>query len=294
MHARRCRRTRDAAPSGCPRTAPAGTAGRSGCGSPSCPRATGRRSPDALLYLAGGPGGSAIADAAGVRQLFSAANEARDIVLLDQRGTGASNRLDCPLAEEAARHRRRSVRAYVRGLPCALRRRRPAVHDRARDGGRRRGRACARLRAGGRLRGLVRSHRRAYLLAQHPELVRTAILDGGTLLDVPIFELWARNGEHALRSILSRCATSPRCARAYPRVRSEVFEMMGPCGARPSGQRDHDPPGGGRRAMQSLHTNPLPAPRGSRGSPTAPPRATGIRSPSRWTRREPAAWPRGS
>ena len=30
-----------------------------------------------------------------------------------------------------------------------------------------------------------------YLLALHPELVRTVILDGGTLLDVPIFELWA-------------------------------------------------------------------------------------------------------
>jgi pimeloyl-ACP methyl ester carboxylesterase len=65
-----------------------------------------------------------------------------------------------------------------------------------------------------------------YLLAQHPELVRTAILDGGTLLDVPIFERWGPNGERALRSILSRCARSPRCARAFPRVRSEVFEMM--------------------------------------------------------------------
>ena len=27
-----------------------------------------------------------------------------------------------------------------------------------------------------------------YFIAQHPELVRTAILDGATLLDVPIFE----------------------------------------------------------------------------------------------------------
>jgi pimeloyl-ACP methyl ester carboxylesterase len=55
-------------------------------------------------------------------------------------------------------------------------------------------------------------------LAQHPELVRTVILDGATLLDVRIFELWGRNGQRALRSILERCADSRRCAARYPRV----------------------------------------------------------------------------
>jgi pimeloyl-ACP methyl ester carboxylesterase len=65
-----------------------------------------------------------------------------------------------------------------------------------------------------------------YFLAQHPELVRTAILDSGTALDVPIFELWGRNGERAVRKILARCAAAPRCARAYPRVRVELFEVM--------------------------------------------------------------------
>src|SRR6187401_896975 len=49
------------------------------------------------LRLAVVPGGSAIAGAVGVRQLFSATNETRDIVLVDQRGTGSSNRLDCPV-----------------------------------------------------------------------------------------------------------------------------------------------------------------------------------------------------
>jgi hypothetical protein len=38
------------------------------------------------------------------------------------------------------------------------------------------------------------------------------ILDGATLLDVPIFELYGRNGQRALRSILERCADSRRCA----------------------------------------------------------------------------------
>jgi pimeloyl-ACP methyl ester carboxylesterase len=65
-----------------------------------------------------------------------------------------------------------------------------------------------------------------YFLAQHPDLARTAILDGGTLLDVPLFELWGRNGHRAMQRILGRCAASGRCARAYPRVRRELFEVL--------------------------------------------------------------------
>jgi pimeloyl-ACP methyl ester carboxylesterase len=65
-----------------------------------------------------------------------------------------------------------------------------------------------------------------YLIAQHPGLVRSAILDGATLLDVSIFERWAPNSERALRAVLDRCARSRRCATAYPRVRQEVFEVI--------------------------------------------------------------------
>ena len=190
------------------------------------PARNGTSSPDALLYLAGGPGGSAIADAAGVRQLFSDTNETRDIVLLDQRGTGASNRLDCPLPKKPLGAGAGAVRAYVRA--CLARfdadvrqyTTVPAMEDVAEVV---RALGYERVDVYGISYGATAAQ---YLLALHPELVRTAILDGGTLLDVPIFELWAPNGERSLRSILSRCATSPRCARAYPRVRSEVFEMM--------------------------------------------------------------------
>jgi pimeloyl-ACP methyl ester carboxylesterase len=190
------------------------------------PARDGGTSPDALLYLAGGPGGSAIAAAIGVQQLFSASNGSRDIVLVDQRGTGSSNRLECPLPKKPLGTGPAAIRAYVKA--CLARfdddvrqyTTAPAMEDVA----------DVVLALGydqvdvyGVSYGATAAQ---YLLAQHPELVRTAILDGGTLLDVPIFELWAPNGERSLRSILSRCATSPRCARAFPRVRSEFFEMM--------------------------------------------------------------------
>ena len=189
------------------------------------PARNGRPSPDALLYLTGGPGGSAIADAAGIRQLFSATNETRAIVLVDQRGTGSSNRLDCP-QKKALRADASAIRAYVRA--CLARfdadvrqyTTAPAMEDVAEVV---RALGYEQVDVYGISYGATAAQ---YLLALHPELVRTVILDGGTLLDVPIFELWARNGERTLRSILSRCASSPRCARAYPRVRREVFEMM--------------------------------------------------------------------
>lgn len=45
-----------------------------------------------VIYLAGGPGGSGIAAARGVRwPIFSAVREHADVILLDQRGTGLSD-----------------------------------------------------------------------------------------------------------------------------------------------------------------------------------------------------------
>ena len=50
---------------------------------------------DPVVALAGGPGQGAVAMARQVAALFSGLNAARDIVLIDQRGTGRSHPLDC-------------------------------------------------------------------------------------------------------------------------------------------------------------------------------------------------------
>ena len=51
---------------------------------------------EALLAIAGGPGQSAIDNAALFNQTFSKVRETKDILLIDQRGTGRSNLLSCP------------------------------------------------------------------------------------------------------------------------------------------------------------------------------------------------------
>jgi pimeloyl-ACP methyl ester carboxylesterase len=54
------------------------------------------KQPDAVLMLAGGPGQSAIAVAARVLPRLARLNNRRDLVFVDQRGTGKSAPLDCP------------------------------------------------------------------------------------------------------------------------------------------------------------------------------------------------------
>ncbi|MEM9171704.1 MAG: alpha/beta hydrolase [Pseudomonadota bacterium] len=51
--------------------------------------------PDPIVFLAGGPGQSAIESYLGVRGAFAKAQQDRPILLVDQRGTGASNKLSC-------------------------------------------------------------------------------------------------------------------------------------------------------------------------------------------------------
>src|SRR5512141_3042109 len=51
--------------------------------------------PDPIFVRAGGPGQGAVSLAAQVMPLFARLNDSRDLVFLDQRGTGASNPLDC-------------------------------------------------------------------------------------------------------------------------------------------------------------------------------------------------------
>ena len=56
--------------------------------------------PDPIVPLAGGPGQSAIQFYSAYAAAFERVRSDRDILLVDQRGTGASARLDCPVEEE--------------------------------------------------------------------------------------------------------------------------------------------------------------------------------------------------
>jgi len=85
------------------------------------------KQPDAVLMLAGGPGQSAIGVAARVLPRLSRLNNRRDLVFIDQRGTGKSAPLECPddsklplteqLDTEAQMRRLDACRATLEKLP---------------------------------------------------------------------------------------------------------------------------------------------------------------------------------
>src|SRR5574341_616508 len=59
------------------------------------------REPDPFVYIPGGPGSSATEDAPGIAPAFARIREHRDLVFVDQRGTGGSHPLNCRFYNEA-------------------------------------------------------------------------------------------------------------------------------------------------------------------------------------------------
>ncbi len=70
--------------------------------------ARGEAEPDPIFMLAGGPGQSALESFPGIAPAFDEARKKRDLILVDQRGTGGSNKLPChapattPVSDAAA------------------------------------------------------------------------------------------------------------------------------------------------------------------------------------------------
>jgi pimeloyl-ACP methyl ester carboxylesterase len=187
--------------------------------------ATRRPAAGALFYLEGGPGVPATQSAARVNELFAEVGRDRDIVMVDQRGTGGSNRLACPdervRATDAA-----AVTSYLHRCFARLRgdSRLYTTSVAAEDlESVRRTLGYGKIDLYGGSYGATLAQ--AYM-RQHPGSVRSAVLDGGSLPGVPVYERSARNAEHALDVLLRRCAAASDCRRAYPHPRQELAELL--------------------------------------------------------------------
>jgi pimeloyl-ACP methyl ester carboxylesterase len=184
------------------------------------------KEPDPVFIIAGGPGQSAIAVAAQLMPTFAKLHERRDIVFLDQRGTGESNPLSCDVdAGEAdvgltldAARQKRLLQDCLAALPGDPRHYTTPA-------------AVADLDA-------LRSHlgyevlnlwgasygTRVALeyLRRHESAVRSVVLDGVAPQAMKLPQSFAEDGHLALRGLLARCAGDPACARAYPDLSSRL------------------------------------------------------------------------
>jgi pimeloyl-ACP methyl ester carboxylesterase len=191
-----------------------------------------RKQPDPLFVLAGGPGMAASAFYATVAPAFARILRERDIVLVDQRGSGASNRLDCPADEDAlAGATDAAIAASTRACLAALAPRASpayyttslAVEDLERV---RAALGYARINLYGASYGTrVAQH----YLRRFPQRTRSVILDGVVPATLALGAATAFDAERALRDILARCAAVPACrgafgdpAQDYQRVRAAL------------------------------------------------------------------------
>ena len=195
------------------------------------PAKGGQVAPDPVVILTGGPGQAASAGAAREAVEHDALREHRDIVLLDQRGTGGSHRLPCvPPSEHAY--------SLILGPPPPA-----AAIARCRDELSREADltrytsldAVADLEELSRAAGWDRINlvagsygTRVALLTMrlHPERVRTAVLQGvsppGSANPLP----FARAGQASLDALLAACAADPACAGDHRRLGQELAEVL--------------------------------------------------------------------
>ena len=188
------------------------------------------RPPDPVFAVAGGPGEASTQFFAWFPSVYTELHAAHDIVLVDQRGTGASKPVSLPplpattgLSRAAADARLATwARDGLRSVDVDPRQLTSTVAADDLD--------AVRAALGYGTIDLYGSSYGAtlvqYYLRQHPEHVRVAVLDGGTPLDVPVFERMAASSQAALALVLRRCAEDLACHGAFPRLDAEWREVL--------------------------------------------------------------------
>jgi pimeloyl-ACP methyl ester carboxylesterase len=200
------------------------------------PALEGPAAADAFTFLEGGPGAAATRDAAGFVQQKDLRRH-RDVLLMDQRGTGKSNPLDCDFygpdshakgadpkllagelfTSEAVRQCRDRLAkvADLKLYTTAL-----GMDDldevRAWLG-------YAKLDVEG---GSYGTEAAQVYMRRHPGAVRTVVLDGVLPLDEPIPLHHAYAGQRAIDLLFAECAAEASCHAAFPHLPEELRAVI--------------------------------------------------------------------
>lgn len=191
----------------------------SAAGSPAAP----------LLILVGGPGQAATTSGVPIARLLSDVRRNRDLVLVDQRGTGGSHALRCkedevPFGERfSVTPTQQDILECQRGLDAdttqyttlaAL-----ADYESVRTA-----LGYPRWNLWGGSYGTRVAL--AYMQA-HPDSVGRVILDGAAPTDIELPLHFAKDGQASLDGLVAACLQAPECARAHPKLGTLVSELLG-------------------------------------------------------------------
>lgn len=177
---------------------------------------------DPIIYLEGGPGGSALSTLD--FWFTSALRESRDIILIDQRGTGFSRpSLNCPEIEDA--------RLDDPTLACRDRLLAAGVDLNAYRSTQSAADIDALIAALDyqqvNLYGVSYGTRLALtVMRDYPQRIRSVILDAVYPPQVNSLNEQALNADRALQTLFEGCAKDARCNAAYPNLRQVFYETV--------------------------------------------------------------------
>ncbi len=202
---------------------------------------------DPVLPLAGGPGQGTAALAGAYGPQLDFLRERRDILLVDQRGTGGSNGLLCAADEATAAlfghlfnpARLKACRDELSKRADLTRYTTPiAAADFARVWD-----ALGYQRVN--LIGTSYGSRMALELArQFPDRIRTVTLDAVAPVSLTWPSLAAPDADAALAALTDDCQSDPTCARAFPRFRQDIDAAFARVSSQPVNATVRDPGSG--------------------------------------------------
>jgi pimeloyl-ACP methyl ester carboxylesterase len=186
---------------------------------------------DPIFYLAGGPGGAAASEDAKYQQFPDSLSKNHDLVFVDQRGTGGSNRVLVPTdqpdltglsLEEADPIIKAWIADYLANIDMDPRYYATAFAmddlDDVREA-----LGYDKINLVGYSYGATAAQ---YYLRQHEEHLRTVTLGVGSLLDIPVFEQEPYNSQRAIDSIFDLCLADTACKTAFPEIKNEFAGLM--------------------------------------------------------------------
>ena len=191
-----------------------------------------KREPDPLVYFAGGPGSAAASeDAPGIAQEFTKIREHRDLLFVDQRGTGKSHPLNCDFYNPADLQ---SYLGYFFPLED-IRKCRPqleAVADLklytttiAMDD-------MDEVRAAlgheqiNLFGGSYGTRAALTYLKRYPKRARTATLQGVAPTNSYMPSDFPLSNERALNGVIAECAADEACNKAFPNLKDEAKAVL--------------------------------------------------------------------